>query len=99
MVDRCRAGAACLEVAREERRIPRRVPEASAVGGGQSQVGQDGGAPRRLSLDEAHHPRDPELATVVSDLGRRQVIEVLLGCQRSVIESSCGRWRSSLRSL
>lgn len=43
-------------------------------------------APRRLSLDEAHHRRRRELATVVSDLDHRRVIEVLNGCQRRVIE-------------
>jgi transposase len=49
-------------------------------------------APRRLSLDEAHHRRGQELATVVSDLDQRCVIEVLNGCQRRVIE----RWLNAL---
>ena len=42
--------------------------------------------PRRLSLDEAHHRRGRELATVVSDLDRRRVIEVLDGRSRRVVE-------------
>ena len=42
--------------------------------------------PRRLSLDEAHHRRGRELATVVSDLDRRRVIEVLDGRSRRRVE-------------
>jgi transposase len=37
-------------------------------------------------LDEAHHRRRHELATVVSDLDRRRVVEVLDGRSRRVIE-------------
>jgi transposase len=48
--------------------------------------------PRRLSLDEAHHRRGHELATVVSDLDRRCVIEVLDGRDRRTVE----RWLSAL---
>ena len=47
---------------------------------------------RRLSLDEAHHRRGRELATVASDLDRRAVIEVLDGRSRPVVE----RWLGSL---
>jgi transposase len=43
-------------------------------------------APRRLSLDEAHHRRGHELATVVSDLDRRRVVEVLDGRSRRRVE-------------
>ena len=43
-------------------------------------------------LDEAHHRRGRELATVVSDLDRRRVIEVLPGTQRKLIE----RWFADL---
>jgi transposase len=42
--------------------------------------------PRRLSLDEAHHRRGRELATVVSDLDRRRVVEVLDGRSRRRVE-------------
>lgn len=41
---------------------------------------------RRLSLDEAHHRRGRELATVVSDLDRRRVVEVLDGRSRRRVE-------------
>jgi hypothetical protein len=53
---------------------------------------RESGPPRRLSFDEAHHRRGRELATVVSDLDRRRVIEVLPGCSRKVIE----RWLAAL---
>lgn len=43
------------------------------------------GPPRRLALDEAHHRRGRELATVVSDLDHRRVIEALPGTQRKMI--------------
>jgi len=43
-------------------------------------------------LDEAYHRRGRELATVVSDLDRRCVIEVLDGCTRRMIE----RWLRAL---
>ena len=49
-----------------------------------------GPPPRRLSLDEAHHRRGRELATVVSDLDRRCVVEVLDGRDRRTVE----RWLS-----
>jgi transposase len=42
--------------------------------------------PRRLPLDEAHHRRGWELATVVSDLDRRRVVEVLDGRSRRRVE-------------
>lgn len=40
---------------------------------------------RRLSLDEAHHRRGRELATVISDLDRRRVIEVLDGRSGQIV--------------
>jgi transposase len=45
-----------------------------------------------LSLDEAHHRRGHELATVVCDLDRRCVIDVLDGRDRRTVE----RWLSAL---
>jgi transposase len=41
---------------------------------------------RRLSLDDGHHRRGRELATVVSDLDRRRVVEVLDGRSRRRVE-------------
>ena len=43
------------------------------------------GPVRRLSLDEAHHRRGRELATVISDLDRRRVVEVLDGRSQRIV--------------
>jgi transposase len=92
LFERCRGGGAHAEVARDERTSRYQVYRAFAVAGEMLVAGRENGPPRRLSLDEAHHRRGRELATVVSDLDRRRVIEVLPGCQRKVIE----RWLSGL---
>ena len=92
LFERCRGGGAHLEVARDERTTRYQVSKAFAVAGDQLVARCEHGPPRRLSLDEAHHRRGRELATVVSDLDRRRVIEVLPGCQRKVIE----RWLAGL---
>jgi transposase len=92
LFERCRGGGAHLEIARDERTSCYQVNRAFAVGGDQLLARREQGPPRRLSLDEAHHRRGRELATVVSDLDRRRVIEVLPGCQRKVIE----RWLAAL---
>jgi transposase len=83
---RVRGGAAHAEVAREEHTTRYQVQAAFQAGGDELQARREHGPPRRLSFDEAHHRRGRELATVVSDLDRRRVIEVLDGCQRRVIE-------------
>jgi transposase len=88
----CRGGAAHAEVAREEHTTRYQVGRAFATCGDELQARRQARPPRRLSLDEAHHRRRRELATVVSDLDRRRVIEVLDGCQRRVIE----RWLMGL---
>jgi transposase len=78
-------GAAHAEVAREERTSRYQVARAFAeVARGVERGTQH--RPRRLSLDEAHHRRGHELATVVSDLDRRCVIEVLDGRDRRTVE-------------
>jgi transposase len=92
LFERCAGGGAHAEVARDERTSRYQVYRAFAVAGDELVAGRENGLPRRLSLDEAHHRRGRELATVVSDLDRRRVIEVLPGCQRKVIE----RWLSGL---
>ena len=52
---------------------------------------RDGEAGRvGLSLDEAHHRRGGELATVVSDLHRRRVVEVLDGRDRGTVATTLG---------
>src|SRR5438045_3313955 len=48
----------------------------------------EAGPPQRLSLDEAHHRRGHELATIVSDPDNRRVVEVLEGRRRRVVERS-----------
>jgi transposase len=92
LFERCRGGGAHAEVARDERTSRYQVCRAFDVAGDDLVARRENGPPRRLSLDEAHHRRGRELATVVSDLDRRRVIEVLPGCQRKVIE----RWLSGL---
>ena len=91
--ERVADGAAHAEVAREERTSRYQVARAFADRGDELRGRDvDGDRPRRLSLDEAHHRRGHELATVVSDLDRRCVIEVLDGRDRRTVE----RWLSAL---
>lgn len=92
LFERCRGGAAHLEVARDEQTSRYQVAVAFAVGGDQLVGLREQRPPRRLSFDEAHHRRGRDLATVVSDLDRRRVIEVLPGTQRRLIE----RWLLAL---
>jgi transposase len=91
LIERVIGGAAHAEVARDERTTRYQVARAFSERAGQL-AGETERLPRRLSLDEAHHRRGRELATVVSDLDRRCVIEVLAGCTRKVIE----RWLDAL---
>lgn len=86
MFERCRAGNAHAEVAREEHTSRYQVMRAFEVGADELQAARERRPPRRLSLDEAAHRRRGELATVVSDLDRRRVIEVLDGRSRQVVE-------------
>ena len=86
LFERCRAGNAHAEVAREEHTTRYQVARAFEVGADQLQAARGRRPPRRLSLDEAAHRRRGELATVVSDLDRRRVIEVLDGRSRHVVE-------------
>jgi transposase len=81
-------GAAHAEVAREERTSRYQVARAFADRADRLEARDGERRPRRLSLDEAHHRRGHELATVVSDLDRRCVIEVLDGRDRRTVE----RW-------
>jgi transposase len=93
LLERVIDGGAHAEVARDERTTRYQVARTFAERAVDLEVALAHQAPRRLSLDEAHHGLGQELATVVSDLDRQRVIEVLdLGCQRSVIE----RWLTAL---
>jgi hypothetical protein len=63
-----------------------------ADGGDELLAARERRPPRRLSLDEAAHRRRRELATVVSDLDRRRVIDVLDGRSRRTVQ----RWLQAL---
>ena len=91
--ERVADGAAHAEVAREERTSRYQVARAFADRAGEREPRDGDRRPRRLSLDEAHHRRGGELATVVSDLDRRRVVEVLDGRDRRIVE----RWLDALR--
>jgi transposase len=86
LFERCQTGAAHAEVAREECTTRYQVARAFCVGGDELLARREQRPPRRLSLDEAHHRRGRELATVVSDLDRRRVVEVLDGRSRRRVE-------------
>ena len=92
LAERVADGAAHAEVAREEHTSRYQVARAFADRADQRPARDGDHRPRRLSLDEAHHRRGGELATVVSDLDRRCVIEVLDGRDRRTVE----RWLSAL---
>jgi transposase len=85
LFERCQGGAAHAEVAREERTTRYQVTRAFRDGGDALLAERELAPPRRLSLDEAAHRRGHELATVVSDLDRRRVVDVLDGRSRSVV--------------
>jgi transposase len=86
LFERCRGGNAHAEVAREEHTTRYQVERAFEGGADELQAARERRPPRRLSLDEAAHRRKGELATVVSDLDRRRVIDVLDGRSRRVVE-------------
>jgi transposase len=87
LFERARGGAAHAEVAREEETTRYQVARAFAAGAGDELATRRDARPvRRLSLDEAHHRRGHELATVVSDLDSRRVVEVLDGRSRRRVE-------------
>jgi transposase len=86
LFERVRGGGAHAEVARDEQTTRYQVARAFAAGAGELDGPGGHGPPRRLSLDEAHHRRGRELATVVSDLDRRRVVELLDGRSRRRVE-------------
>ena len=87
LLERVRGGGAHAEVARDERTTRYQVARAFRAGARTSSPARREAQPvRRLSLDEAHHRRGRELATVVSDLDRRRVVEVLDGRSRRRVE-------------
>ena len=87
LFERVRGGGAHAEVARDERTTRYQVARAFGAGTEDELAASREAWPvRRLSLDEAHHRRGRELATVVSDLDRRRVVEVLDGRSRRRVE-------------
>jgi zinc-finger of transposase IS204/IS1001/IS1096/IS1165/Transposase len=87
LFERVRGGGAHAEMAREERTTRYQVARAFGAGAEDELEARREARPvRRLSLDEAHHCRGRELATVVSDLDRRRVVELLDGRSRRRIE-------------
>jgi transposase len=80
------AGGAHAEIARGEQTTRYQVGRAFALGAAGELAARGAPLPRRLSLDEAHHRRGRELVTVVSDLDRRCVLEVLDGRSRRLVE-------------
>lgn len=88
--ERGSSGGAHSEIAREERTSRYQVARAIGLLAAQA-VESRGKLPRRLSLDEAAHRKGyGNLATVVSDLDRRRVHEVLDGRSRAVVERYLG---------
>ena len=87
LFERVRGGAAHAEVAREERTTRYQVARAFGAGAeDELQARRESRPVRRLSRDEAQHRRGRELATVVSDLDRRRVVELLDGRSRRRVE-------------
>jgi transposase len=90
---RVRGGGAHAEVAREEATSRYQVERAFRLGAEGELARQPEQPPRRLALDEAAHRRGSQaLATVVCDLDRRRVLDVVDGRDRRTIE----RWLRSL---
>ncbi len=85
---RVRCGAAHAEVAREEETTRYQVEHAFRLGAAHALAERTSEpAARRLALDEAAHRRGSQaLATVVCDLDRRCVVDVVDGRNRRTIE-------------
>jgi transposase len=81
-----RSGAAHAEIARNEGTSRYQVGRAFRAGASGELADRPRAWPRRISLDEAHHRRGHELATIVSDVDERRVIEVVDGRSRRRIE-------------
>lgn len=87
LFERASEGSAHAEVARAEATSRYQVGRAFALGTVvELEARTTAQTPRRLSLDEAHHRRGHELATIVSDPDGRRVVEVLEGRSRRVVE-------------
>jgi transposase len=86
LAERIQSGGAHAEIAREERISRYQVTRAIRLAAAQA-IDCQRGLPRRLSFDEAAHRKGyGNLATVVSDLDRKCVHEVLDGRSKPVVE-------------
>lgn len=86
LFERAREGGAHAEVARGEETSRYQVGRAFALGAADLLPARAGErSARRLSLDEAHHRRGRELATIVSDPDRRRVVDVVEGRSRETL--------------
>ncbi len=90
LAERARSGGAHAEIAREEHTSRHQVGHAMRIAAAQA-ISSRPALPQRLSFDEAAHRKGyGNLATVVSDLDRRRVHEVLDGRSRGVVERYLG---------
>jgi transposase len=86
LFSRISGGGAHAEVAREEETSRYQVEQAFRLGADQ-ELGEQRPPARRLALDEAAHRRGSQaLATVVCDIDRRRVVDVVAGRDRRTIE-------------
>jgi len=86
LVERARSGGAHAEIAREERTTRYQVARALRVAAA-AKIAARPGAPRRISFDEAAHRNGSHhLCTVISDLDRKRVHDVLDGRTRRIVE-------------
>jgi zinc-finger of transposase IS204/IS1001/IS1096/IS1165 len=90
LLERVRGGAAHAEDACEEDTTRYQVARAFRDGANELAV-RETHPVRRLSLDEAHHRRGNELATVVSDLDRRRVVGGLDAAAAGAWSATCAR--------
>lgn len=91
LAERVRSGGAHAEIAREERTSRYQVTRTMRIAAAEVLASRPAVLPRRLSFDEAAHRKGyGNLATVVSDLDRRCVHEVLDGRSRGVLERYLG---------
>jgi transposase len=91
LAERVRSGGAHAEIAREERTTRYQVTRALRIAAAEAIASRPAALPRRLSFDEAAHRKGSHnLATVVSDLDRRSIHEVLDGRSKRVLERYLG---------
>ena len=99
LAERVRSGGAHAEIAREERTSRYQVTRSMRIAAAAAIASRPAALPRRLSLDEAAHRKGyGNLATVVSDLDRRRVHEVLDGRSKGVVERYLGSLDEEERS-